>query len=37
MLNLFVAFFFCYFYFFGFSANKVRVLSAANNGLTTFG
>lgn len=36
MMNLFAAFFFGYFYFFGFWANKVRVLFAANNGLTTF-
>lgn len=36
MLNLFAAFFFAYFYFFGFGANKVKVLFAANNGLTTF-
>ena len=35
MLNLFAAFFFVY--FFGFSADKVKVLFAANNGLTTFG
>ena len=37
MLNLFAAFFFGYFYFFGFSADKVKVLFAANNGWTTFG
>ena len=37
MLNLFAAFFFGYFYFFGFSADKVKVLFAANNELTTFG
>ena len=36
MMNLFAAFFFGYFYFFGFSADKVKVLFAANNGATTF-
>ena len=36
MKNLFAAFFFNYFYFFGFSADKVKVLFAANNGVTTF-
>ena len=36
MMNLFAAFFFGYFYFFGFSVNDVRVLFAANNGAVTF-
>ena len=36
MKNLSVASFTGYFYFFGFSADKVKALSAANNGLTTF-
>jgi hypothetical protein len=36
MMNLFAAFFFSYFYFFSFSADKVRVLFAANQGSTTF-
>ena len=36
MLNLFAAYFFSYFYFFSFSADKVKVLFAANNGVTTF-
>lgn len=36
MLNLFAAFFFCYFYFYGFWTDKVKVLFAANNGVTTF-
>ena len=36
MKNLFAAFFYCYFYFFGFCADKVKVLFAANNGVTTF-
>ena len=36
MKNLFTGSFFGYFYFFGFSADKVKALSAANNGLTTF-
>ena len=36
MMNRFAAFFFGYFYFFGFSVNKVKALSAANNGTTTF-
>lgn len=36
MKNLFASYFFGYFYFFGFSADKVKALSAANNGLTTF-
>lgn len=34
MLNLFAAFFFGYFY--GFWTDKVKVLFAANNGVTTF-
>ncbi len=33
MKNLFAAFFFSYFYFFGFSAKKVKVLFAANRRL----
>ena len=36
MLNLFAAFFFGYFYFYGFWTDKVKVLFAANNGVTTF-
>ena len=36
MMNLFAAYFFSYFYFFGFSADKVKVLFAANNGMTAF-
>jgi len=32
MKDLFVAFFYRYFYFFSFSADKVKVLFAANNG-----
>ena len=32
MLNRIAACFYSYFYFFGFSDNKVRVLFAANNG-----
>jgi len=36
MMNLFAAFFYSYFYFFGFSADKVKVLFAANHGSTTF-
>ena len=36
MLNRNAAFFYCFFYFFGFSADKVKVLFAANNGVTTF-
>lgn len=36
MMNLFAAYFFSYFYFFSFSANKVRVLFAANNGSVAF-
>ena len=35
MKNLFAAFFYGYFYFFSFSADKVRVLFTANNGLAT--
>lgn len=35
MKNLFAAFFYSYFYFFGFSADKVKVLFTANNGSTT--
>ena len=37
MKNLFAAFFFGYFYFFGFSVKQVKVLFAANNGLTSLG
>ena len=33
MMNLFAAFFFGYFYFFGFSVEKVRVFFAANKRL----
>lgn len=36
MKNLLATVFFGYFYFFGFSANKVKVLFAAMNGSTTF-
>ncbi len=36
MKNLFAAFFYGYFYFFSFGANKVKVLFAANNGSVTF-
>lgn len=36
MLNLFAAFFFGCFYFYGCWADKVKVLFAANNGVTTF-
>ena len=36
MKNLFAAFFYGYFYFFSFSAKKVKVLFAANHGSTTF-
>lgn len=36
MKNLFAAYFFNYFYFFGFRADKVKVLFAANHGATTF-
>ena len=36
MKNLFAAFFYSYFYFFSFSAKKVKVLFAANHGSTTF-
>lgn len=36
MMNLFAAFFYGYFYFFSFSADKVRVLFAANNASITF-
>ena len=36
MLNLSVAFFFCYFYFYGFWTDKVKVLFAANDGVTAF-
>ena len=32
MLNRIAAYFYSYFYFFGFSDNKVKVLFAANNG-----
>ena len=35
MKNLFAAYFFSYFYFFSFSADKVKVLFTANNGLTS--
>ena len=37
MLNLFAAFFFGYFYFYGFWTDKVKVLFAANNGATSLG
>lgn len=36
MKNLFVAYYFNYFYFFSFCADKVKVLFAANQGSTTF-
>lgn len=36
MMNLFAAFFYGYFYFFSFGADKVKVLFAANHGATTF-
>jgi hypothetical protein len=36
MKTLFAASFYRFFYFFGFGANKVKVLFAANNGSTTF-
>ncbi len=36
MKNLFAAFFYGYFYFFSFSADKVKVLFAANQGTTSF-
>ena len=36
MKNLFAAFFYGYFYFFSFSADKVKVLFAANHGATSF-
>ena len=35
-MKQFAAFFYGYFYFFSFSADKVRVLFAANKGATSF-
>ena len=36
MKNLFAAFFYCYFDFCSFSADKVKVLFAAKHGVTTY-